>query len=569
MICFIVARGFQSTLKPLLCEPAAPHVTPLFYDETLQKPALANATYIFTDLDRLSVDELIAAARLYRRLQESGCRVLNDPATVRKRFALLRGLHLGGFNPNNIHLADEGWSKVKFPVFIRVADGHDGPLTDLIHNQAELETALEAAVVAGIPRSTIVIVEYAAEPIRPGLYRKSSIHRVGERLITAINWHARDWRVKGDEYVADEALYDEELSMVRENRYASQAWEAFKFANIEYGRMDFGVVKGRLCIYEINTNPTHFSPGQHSVPQRMESSRLRWSRFLEALHAIDTEENSAEIEVEGSSVEAWNRASKLCPKLRVPRRLLSQEQERRGNLELALRYAEEALAANPSSPAWFNRLAKLLDKQGRPEQAVAAVRKALELSPKEGPHYVLLANILLKAGRYAEARDCAEEAITLRAESWEPYLLLSEAQWRLGALEDAHRSARRAAELNSEEPSVSKWWRTVSQHLADKYLKAGRYAEARDCLREAIVGAEANGISHFLLSEACLKLGDFRGALRAAARAADLAPEQAQVHDDRRAFYIVMKAMWWLARFRSRLDHRLRAFKIKAGWVAR
>ena len=311
--------------------------------------------------------------------------------------------------------------------------------------------------------------------------------------------------------------------MVRENRYASQASEAFKFANIEYGRMDFGFVDGRLCVYEINTNPTIFAPGAFSVPQRAESSRLSWSRFLEALHAIDTEEDSAEIEVEGLSVESWNRASKLYSALRVPRRRLSEEQERRGNLELALRYVEEEMAANPSSPAGFfpfARLAKLLHKQGRTEQAVAAARKALKLSPQEGPHYVLLATILLKASRYAEARDCAEEAIALSATSWESHLLLSKAQWSLGALEDARRSARRAAELNSEEPRVSKWCTTVNQRLGEKYLKDSRYAEARDCLREAIVRAEASGTTYLLLSEACLKLGDFRGALRAAARAA-------------------------------------------------
>jgi hypothetical protein len=97
---------------------------------------------------------------------------LNDPATVRKRFALLRGLFLAGLNPNNVHLADEGWSNVKFPVFIRVADGHDGPLTDLIADQAELETAIEAAVVAGIPRSTIVMSN-----TRPSRYGQVSIAR--------------------------------------------------------------------------------------------------------------------------------------------------------------------------------------------------------------------------------------------------------------------------------------------------------------------------------------------------------------------------------------------------------
>ena len=556
MICFIVARGFEVTFKPVLSDPLAPHVSVLLYDETLRRLALTNATYIFTDLDRLSVDELIGAARLYRRLQESGCRVLNDPATLRKRFALLRGLYLSGFNPFNVHHADEGWSNLNFPVFIRVADQHDGPLTDLIADQAELETAIEAAVVAGFPRSTIVIVEYAAEPIRPGIYRRSSIYRVGERLITTINWHARDWRIKGDQYgLADGALYDEELSMVREDRYASQALQAFKFANIEYGRMDFGFVDGRLCVYEINTNPTIFAPGGHSVPQRVESSRLRWSRFLEALHAIDTKEDSAEIAVDGLSVEAWNRASKISSALRVPRQRLSQEQERRGNPELALIYVEEAVAANPSSAA-FARLAKLLDKQGCAEQAVAAARKALELSPQEWPHYVLLATILLKAGRCADARNYAEEAISLSAESWEPHLLLSKVQWELGALEDARRSVRRAAELSKEKSTVSKWWATVNRRLGDKYLKAGRYAEARDCVREAIGCAEAKDINDLFL--ACMKLGDFRAAWRVVARNAELAPEQAQVDDNRqRAFDIVMNAMQRFARLRSRLDNRL------------
>ena len=481
MICFIVARRFEFTLKPLLSDPFAPRVTPLFYDETLRKHALAKATYIFADLDRLSANDLIRAARLYRRLQESGCRVLNDPATVRKRFALLRGLYLRGSNPFNIYLADEGWSNLKFPVFIRVADGHDGPLTDLIADQAELETALEAAVVAGIPRSTIVIVEYAADPIRPGIYRRSSIYRVGDRLITTINWHGHDWRVKGDEIgLADEALYDEELSTVRENSYASQTSELFKFANIEYGRMDFGFVEGRLCVYEINTNPTIFAPWEHSVPQRAESSRLRWSRFLEALHEIDTQEDSAEIDVRGLSVESWNRASKLYPALRVPRQQLIKEQKRRGNFELALRYAEEVVAANPSSEG-FARVAKLLDKLGRAEQALAAARKALEASPQEGVYSVLLATILLRAGRYAEARNC---------------------------------------------------------------------------LQEATVGAKANGISYLLLSEASLKLGDFRGAWRATACAAELAPKLARVPKDRQHAFL-MKAMWRLARLRSRLEHWL------------
>jgi Flp pilus assembly protein TadD len=151
----------------------------------------------------------------------------------------------------------------------------------------------------------------------------------------------------------------------------------------------------------------------------------------------------------------------------------------RGNVKLALRYAEEIVAANPSG-AEFARVAGLLNKLGRTEQALAAVQKARELSPQEEAYAVLLAKILLKAGRYAEARDC---------------------------------------------------------------------------LQEADVGAKAGGVSHLLLSEACLKLGDFRGAWRAMARAAELTPKLARVPKDwRRAF--LMKAMWRLARLRARLTRR-------------
>lgn len=527
MITFLVARGFDFTVRPLLGEVCAPQVNVSSYDDTLPKHSLVKATYVFTDLDRLGVNELIDAARLYRRLQESGCRVLNNPATARKRFALLRGLYLRGSNPFNVYFADEGRSDFRFPVFIRVADQHDGPLTRLISDQAELETAIDAASVAGIPLSTIIIVEYAAEPIRPGVFRKGSIQRVGKRLITTINWHGDDWLVEGDQYaLTDEALYDEELSMVREDRYASEASEAFEFANIEYGRMDFSLVDGRLCVYEINMNPTLVAPGPHSAPQRMESSRLRWSRFLDALHAIDTKEEAVEVEVHGLSIEAWNQAASLYPALRVPRRRLGQDRralsrhrEQHHDPEMALRYAKEAVAANPRGLMEHKYLAQLLSSQGQAERAVAAARKAVELS-KQLPQYILLANILLKFERYAEARDAAEKAIELSTGEWEPHLLLSKTLLRLGEVEHAHRSAMRGHDLGLREPRACLWYETINERLGEEYLKAGRFAEARNCLQIASAGTRADTMTHLHLTKACLRLGDLRGALRASGRAA-------------------------------------------------
>ena len=63
----------------------------------------------------------------------------------------------------------------------------------------------------------------------------------------------------------------------------------FEVAGIEYGRADFGIVKGRPQIYEINTNPEIKFGSNHPFPQRVESGRLSKANYFEALKAIDTE----------------------------------------------------------------------------------------------------------------------------------------------------------------------------------------------------------------------------------------------------------------------------------------
>ena len=289
MICFLTTRGYDFTLQALLSDATAPQISTLSYDRVLKKSTLPKATYVFTDIDRLNTKNLIKAARLYRRLQETGCRVLNDPARVRTRFPLLRGLYRAGLNPINAYLVEENPTPDRFPVFIRVADGHDSPLSDLIYDQAELDRAIEAAVVAGVPRSAILIVEYAAEPIRPGVFRKSSVFRVGDHFIRDVNWHGSSWVVKGDQFsLTDEDLYNEELDEMRKNSCTKAIQAAFDFASIDFGRADFGMVQGKSVVYEINTNPMFFGQRDHPVMQRVESVKIKWGLLLASLHAIDS-----------------------------------------------------------------------------------------------------------------------------------------------------------------------------------------------------------------------------------------------------------------------------------------
>ena len=154
-IFLLTVKGEERSARTLQREPSAPKVVSLVYEEVLFSTCLPKATYIFTDIDRLSTPDRLEAARVFRRLAENGCRVLNDPAKVRTRFSLLRGLNNAGLNKINAYSPDEGPQNYEFPVFIRVGDGHDRPLSDLILNQTDLEMAIEAAVIAGIPRSSI------------------------------------------------------------------------------------------------------------------------------------------------------------------------------------------------------------------------------------------------------------------------------------------------------------------------------------------------------------------------------------------------------------------------------
>jgi hypothetical protein len=71
---------------------------------------------VFTDIDRLNARDLIAAAGLYRRLQQEGRRILNDPARVQVRFPLLRALYRSGINPFNVYSVEEGDKPERFPV---------------------------------------------------------------------------------------------------------------------------------------------------------------------------------------------------------------------------------------------------------------------------------------------------------------------------------------------------------------------------------------------------------------------------------------------------------------------
>lgn len=263
-------------------------VTVLDYDTLFASKTLARGTYIMTDADRLGRADHERASLTYRLLRKNGQTVLNDPARQLGRYGLLRKLHREGINSFNAYRAESFDRPERWPVFVRTEGDHSRPLSGLIGNQAILDEFIETLVDGGIPLTSLLIIEYRAEEVAPGLYRKLSVFRVADRMIGYTCVHDRNWLVKyGRPGIATMELYEDELRLVRDNPYGEQMRSVFDLANIEYGRVDFGLVGGRAEIYEINTNPDiSLSPKSNGVAMRDESNALFRENYLAAMRAL-------------------------------------------------------------------------------------------------------------------------------------------------------------------------------------------------------------------------------------------------------------------------------------------
>jgi hypothetical protein len=87
--------------------------------------------------------------------------------------------------------------------------------------------------------------------------------------------------------IATPELYEDELRLIRDNPFEAALQPAFELAGIEYGRADFGLVSGKVEIYEINTNPHVEFLTEHPSPFRVESYPLFKEKFFVALGRLD------------------------------------------------------------------------------------------------------------------------------------------------------------------------------------------------------------------------------------------------------------------------------------------
>jgi hypothetical protein len=290
MIVYLSTRAHAYTIRDFLDGPGAAladRIRPLAYEDVLHD-GIGDApadTCIFADLERLSMERAVAAARLWTTLARRGCRLLNHPTRILRRFEMLRVMHGQRINDFDVYRATDLPRPKRWPVFLRGENNHAGPVSKLLPDQVRLDGAIGAMRRRGWPLEGMIAVEYCDTREPDGLYRKYGVFRLGEAIVPGHMDVSANWVVK-DLDVLEPAEIARELDYVRTNPHATPIAEAFGLARIDYGRIDVGIRDGRIRVWEINTNPLIASPASRR-PERAEVARLLFDRLSAAFLALD------------------------------------------------------------------------------------------------------------------------------------------------------------------------------------------------------------------------------------------------------------------------------------------
>lgn len=217
------------------------------------------ATWIFSDVERLTPAVATAAAGLWERLAAAGARLLNHPTRSMRRYELLRTLRATGRNRFGVYRADEVRRPERYPVFVRDEHEHAGSRTPLLADEAALEAALADLLSSGTSREDKLVVEFCDTADAAGLYRKYSAFVVDGRILPRHLFFARAWQVKVAAQYEPECL-EEERRYVATNPHETALREIFALARIDWGRIDYAMLDDAVQVWEINSNPMILTP---------------------------------------------------------------------------------------------------------------------------------------------------------------------------------------------------------------------------------------------------------------------------------------------------------------------
>jgi hypothetical protein len=249
--------------------------------------ALPGGVCLFQDMESMEPDELSLAAKLADalRARPETYTVLNEPRHGCGRFNLLKLLEAEGINDFRCWRLNELNGNVKFPVFLRNELTHDGSVTPLIHSRDELDRVLaEPSLRKSSLRKHLIAIEFC-DCSDGEIFRKYSVMNVNGTLIPRHILFSKKWVTKKADLVTEKTVA-EELDFIKTFPYADQVSKAFRLARLDYGRIDFGIRRGRIQAWEINTNPVIVPPREEIDQRRLPAQAQAAAQITRAILAL-------------------------------------------------------------------------------------------------------------------------------------------------------------------------------------------------------------------------------------------------------------------------------------------
>jgi hypothetical protein len=265
-----------------------PKIKILTHQDLRYATRLARGTYVFGDADRLTPDERALSSSVADTLITAGCRVLNHPTKVIWRRELARRLEADGINCYRCWRADEDWSSVKFPAFVRREDDHGSLKRELLHDADAIRKGIATS---GAPAHETLVTEYIDTRGRDGLFRKYSAIRIGGAPFPRHLLFSKDWIVKYADLVDAHLIEEEERyfdGFGGDLSHEAQVARVFELADVEYGRIDYSIApNGRIQVWEINLSPNLGSPPNKIALTRIVSQVRIGANIVSAIAALD------------------------------------------------------------------------------------------------------------------------------------------------------------------------------------------------------------------------------------------------------------------------------------------
>ncbi len=271
MIFFLSTKHNRQTIDRYLGswgKSLRPIIQPVAYENFLQKKQLWEGIYIFADIELLSDNVRAKVLEKYNLLRSSypSSLLLNHPMESMRRYQLLKTFYSQGINTFNVYRLSEDWPKARYPVFLHGENDHLGKRSELLNNRQQLEDTIAQLKKHGYDTTKMLVEEFCNTADRDGVFRKYSAFCIGEDIIPRHIFFSKNWCQKNDDLVDAEKL-TEEMNYLTENPHREMLRTIFHTAQIQYGRIDYGLYNGRIQTWEINTNPM-ILVGSHRNEQR-------------------------------------------------------------------------------------------------------------------------------------------------------------------------------------------------------------------------------------------------------------------------------------------------------------